>query len=295
MEKIAVVIVTHNRKDMLQQVLSGVFAQTRAVDRVFLIDNASTDGTTDMVREKHGSNESLVYVPNVNTGSAGGFATGVKAAYEWGVEWVWCLDDDVVPDADCLEKMLVHQHVSKCIHPSKSDINGKEFVWENTYDPQMIRVTVFGENVSFKHGKEITFVHIGCFEGMLIHRSIIEKIGFPDPRFFTAGDDVAYGFCASLYTNVSFVRDAHIKRLVSFDTNTITPKYLYYATRNQFLLKEYSQKYHLFKPLLFYPYLIWFAMYASIKQTIRNGSLKTVYYIWKGILDGARGKFYNID
>lgn len=295
MEKVAVVIVTHNRKELLLQVLTGVFAQTHPIDRVFIVDNASTDGTKEKVQELYGSNEQLVYMSNQNTGSAGGFATGVSAAYEWGVDWVWCLDDDVVPDVNCLEMMLKYKDVSACIHPSKSDRNGKEFIWENTYDPQMIRVTVFGKNVSFANGKDVTFVHIGCFEGMLIRRNIVEKIGFPDPRFFTAGDDVAYGFLASLYTNVSFVRDAHITRLVSFDTNTITPRYLYYATRNQFLLKEYSEKYGLFKASLFYPYLIWFALYASVKQTFRNGSLKTVYYIWKGVIDGMRKKFYKLD
>jgi rhamnopyranosyl-N-acetylglucosaminyl-diphospho-decaprenol beta-1,3/1,4-galactofuranosyltransferase len=293
-QKIAAVVVAHNRKALLTQGLTGIFNQTRPIDRVFVIDNASTDGTHAVLQDAYGSDERFVYVLNENTGSAGGFHEGVKRAYEWGADWVWLMDDDVCPDSDCLESMLAHKEVSQCIHPSKSDVRGKEFIWENTYDPSMIRVAIFNENISFNNGKGIVFVHIGCFEGMLIHRDIIARIGFPDPRFFTAGDDVAYGFLASLYTNVSFVRDAHITRLVSFDTNTITPKYLYYATRNQFLLKEYSERYHLFKPQLFYPYLIWFALYASVKQTFRNGSLKTVWYIWKGFADGMRGKFYKI-
>lgn len=292
--KLAAVVVTHNRKDLLQKSLDGLFGQTKVLDHIFLIDNASTDGTKELIENKYADNETLVYVANKNTGSAGGFHEGVKRAYESGTDWIWCMDDDVVADADCLETMLTYESVSKCIHPSKTDINGKEFIWENTYDPQMIRVSVFGSNISFNHGKDIVFVHIGCFEGMLIHRSIVDQIGFPDPRFFTAGDDVTYGFMASLYTNVSFVRDAHITRLVSFDTNTITPKYLYYATRNQFLLKEYSQRYGLFKPMLFYPYLLWFACYASLKQTFRNGSLKTVWYIWKGVIDGIRGRWYQL-
>ncbi|RMG35011.1 MAG: glycosyltransferase, partial [Methanobacteriota archaeon] len=42
---IAAVIVTFNRKEMLIRCLEGIFSQTRPVSAIFIIDNASTDGT----------------------------------------------------------------------------------------------------------------------------------------------------------------------------------------------------------------------------------------------------------
>ena len=41
-----------------------------------------------------------------NTGGAGGFYTGVKFAYENGADWVWTMDDDVVPNYECLEELM---------------------------------------------------------------------------------------------------------------------------------------------------------------------------------------------
>jgi rhamnopyranosyl-N-acetylglucosaminyl-diphospho-decaprenol beta-1,3/1,4-galactofuranosyltransferase len=290
--KTAAIVVTFNRKELLEKAVTGILEQTKPVDKIFLIDNDSTDGTKEIVQQKFSDPNIFVYVKQQNTGSAGGFATGAKMAYEWGADWIWFLDDDVSPKPNCLEIMLGYENISKCIHPSKHDLHGKEFIWESVYDPAMVKVT-FLNNTSFNDGKDFTFVNIGCFEGMLIHRKVVEKIGFPDPRFFTAGDDVAYGFLASLYTNVIFVRDAMITKLLPL-AGEIKPQYLYYATRNQFLLKGYSEKYGLFKGRLFYPHLLFFAFYSSIKQTIRNRSIKTLWYIWRGIFDGFRGRFYKL-
>lgn len=289
--KIAAIVVTYNRKKMLQDCLRGIIKSDRSLDRIFVIDNGSTDGTREMVNEVYGSNEKIEYLRQKNSGSAGGFYTGAKAAYEWGADWIWFLDDDVMPEPTCLEKMLKYQHVSHCIHPSKRDIHNIEFMWESIFDPSTGRMS-FLENISFKNGKDFTFVNIGCFEGMLMHRDVVEKIGFPDPRFFIVADDALYGFLASLYTNVIFIKDATIVKLVSFNFQ-ITPQFLYYAIRNQFIIKEYLKKLGLFKKL-FYIYFSLFVVYALTKHTIRIGSIRTPYYVIKGIIDGIRGKFYKL-
>lgn len=289
--KIAAIVVTYNRKELLKQAVEGILRQERPVDQIFVIENASTDGTEEAFKKELGANPLITYVKLAeNTGSAGGFYEGAKRAYEWGADWIWFLDDDIYPTPSCLEGMLKYQNISKCIHPSKKDLHGKEFIWENLYDPAICRASFFPENISFNNGKDFTFVNIGCFEGMLIHRDIVGKIGFPDPRFFTAGDDTGYGFLASLYTNVIYVRDACITKLLPL-SGQIKPAYLYYAVRNEFILKEYSQRYGLFKAHFFYPFLISFCLYTSIKQTIRNRSLKTIWYVWKGFFHGLRGRF----
>jgi hypothetical protein len=45
MPTVAAALVTYNRKDLLVEAIDAVFAQTHPVERLFVVDNASTDGT----------------------------------------------------------------------------------------------------------------------------------------------------------------------------------------------------------------------------------------------------------
>ena len=48
-ESVAVVVVTYNRADLLARMLDGLAAQTRLPDAVFVVDNASTDHTREVL------------------------------------------------------------------------------------------------------------------------------------------------------------------------------------------------------------------------------------------------------
>lgn len=50
-EKVCAVIVTYNRKELLRECLKAVLGQTRPPDHILVVDNASTDGTLEMLRE----------------------------------------------------------------------------------------------------------------------------------------------------------------------------------------------------------------------------------------------------
>lgn len=290
--KIAVIVVTYNRSKLIAECLRGILDQTRPVDQIFLIDNNSTDNTSELFNNEFSNYKNISYTKlKQNTGSAGGFNFGVDLAYKAGYDWMWFLDDDITPENNCLSKMLEYQNISGCIHPSKYDINKKEFLWEPIFDPAIGRAS-FLNNISFKNGKDFTFVNIGCFEGMLIKRDVIKKIGLPDPRFFIAGDDTLYGFVASLFTNVIFVKEAKIRKLLPFNYGT-SAIFLYYSTRNIFLIKEYLKKYELYKAVLFNWYFILYIISISTKQAIRSGTpIKSIFYIVRAVIDGIKGKYY---
>ena len=48
--KVIAVVVTYNRRDLLLESLAAVLGQTRAPDKVIVVDNASEDGTAAAVR-----------------------------------------------------------------------------------------------------------------------------------------------------------------------------------------------------------------------------------------------------
>ena len=71
---ITAVVVSFNRVAILGSVLDALARQTRPVDRVIVVDNASTDGAPELVREHYPSVD--LFETGGNLGGAGGFASG---------------------------------------------------------------------------------------------------------------------------------------------------------------------------------------------------------------------------
>src|SRR5881227_1028098 len=103
-ERVCAVVVTHNRVELLRRCLSALAGQTVPVERVLVIDNASTDGTADVVRDEFPSVK-LVRLEH-NVGGAGGFHEGMRRAHEAGFDWIWLMDDDTLASDDALEQLL---------------------------------------------------------------------------------------------------------------------------------------------------------------------------------------------
>src|ERR1700733_9707644 len=81
--RVGVVVVTFNRKKLLQETLECIRSQTYPIFRVIVVDNLSTDGTREFLRE---SCDGLInpLLMERNMGGAGGFSTGIEHAYRLG-------------------------------------------------------------------------------------------------------------------------------------------------------------------------------------------------------------------
>ena len=102
--RVAAVVVTYNRRDLLLESLAAVLGQTRAPDKVIVVDNASEDGTAAAVRGQFPS----VHLAELrrNSGGAGGFAGGMALALADGADLIWLMDDDTVPEPGALNALL---------------------------------------------------------------------------------------------------------------------------------------------------------------------------------------------
>ena len=93
MNSICIVVVTWNRLEMLKACVAAAEKNAATAD-ILVVDNASTDGTGEWLTSQSGIN---VLSLTENTGGAGGFAAGMKWAYDRGYGWMWIMDDEVVP------------------------------------------------------------------------------------------------------------------------------------------------------------------------------------------------------
>ena len=69
---------------------------------MLVVDNASTDGTGEWLQTQPVTAETLAE----NTGGAGGFSHGLERAVESGADLAWLMDDDGLPEPDCLKLLL---------------------------------------------------------------------------------------------------------------------------------------------------------------------------------------------
>ena len=105
--KICAVVVTYNRKMVLKRCIDALLGQTRPVDLIFVVDNASTDGTEQMLRREYARSSRVKYVNlGENLGGSGGFHHGVQYALRADFDWMWLMDDDCLPAENCLEILL---------------------------------------------------------------------------------------------------------------------------------------------------------------------------------------------
>ncbi len=204
--RIAIVIVTFNRTALLGELLDSAARLTTAPWRIIVVDNASTDGTADVVEAKRDDfPEGLLVYHRLerNTGGAGGFSAGTGLALELGADWLWLMDDDVEILPDALDVFAPWMARFKCLHGRRYDVDGTDFYWQAKFN-QWLGVPLPYSIRTFDHeGYAIT--NSGTFEGMMIHADIVRAIGLPDPRFFISWDDAIYGWLAAQHTPVAYV------------------------------------------------------------------------------------------
>jgi GT2 family glycosyltransferase len=286
--RVAAVIVTFNRKQYVLSCLNAVLAQTYPVAKIFLIDNASTDGTAALLASAGYLQHALVAYVRLpeNIGGAGGFHEGLRLAVEDGFDWYWVLDDDVEPALDALQAQLAHRDISGCIHPLVLYDDGSAHEWEHILDPYTTH-QIGLHNLSFRNGKSWCPMHVACFEGMLVSADVLTHAGLPEPDFFLSGDDGMFGFRASLYTNVIYVRSAVFVKKIK-PTAQLTPLKLYYDLRNRFLLRRKLSRIIVFPPYSRYIFLcfMFFVTFDTLKRSFSIATVRAAALAW---LDGARG------
>jgi GT2 family glycosyltransferase len=105
--RVVAVVVTWNRRELLQESLAAVHGQTHAPAAIVVVDNASDDGTTELLGSAYAAELGLDVVGlRENTGGAGGFAVGVERALVHHPDLVWLLDDDTVPTPTAAEELV---------------------------------------------------------------------------------------------------------------------------------------------------------------------------------------------
>lgn len=118
-------------------------------------------------------------------------------------DWIWCMDDDVFPREDCLETLLnvAERHEKLGIVCPHRLMSGKTFVGEaktlNLTNPFSDMHNDMLTAQELESNETIGIVGM-AFEGPLIRKEVVEKIGLPNKELFILYDDTDYSYRAVL-------------------------------------------------------------------------------------------------
>lgn len=185
--KIAAVVVTYNRKELLCRCLQALQNQQNPNLDILVIDNASTDGTRQAVETL-----ALPQIRYMNTGrnlgGAGGFSYGVRAAAQSGYEYLWLMDDDTLPEPESLQAFL---QADSELQGHYGWLSSRALTPEGEDQPMnRQRVTPYRDIAGYEQ-KLIPSV-MASFVSLFLRTETVRSFGLPIAEFFIWSDDWEY-------------------------------------------------------------------------------------------------------
>ncbi|WP_445338216.1 glycosyltransferase [Clavibacter sp. CFBP 8614] len=189
--RVVAVVVAWNRRDLVVETLAALAAQTARLHEVVVIDNASTDGSADVIRERF-PDVALTTLPT-NTGGAGGFTAGIERALTaHDAELVWLMDDDTVPDPTALEELLR----ARAAAPRGTVVLASAVRWTDGRPHPMntprTRPSASRRSIARAAEHGCTPVRTASFVSMMIEADAIRAHGLPMADYFLWNDDFEY-------------------------------------------------------------------------------------------------------
>ena len=283
---ISVILNTNRRADTLE-CLESLFHNSYSNQAVIVLDNHSTDGSVNAIREAYPQVQLIEL--DENLGYAGNNNVGIQAAMEQGADWVLVLNEDVILDADCLSKLveigesdskigivgpLVYHHNEPMVIQSAGGLLGQH--WESIH---------VGKNEldqgQFTAPRPVEWIS-GC--AILVRRAAIEQAGMLDKNYFIYWEETEWcirlGGAGWKIVNVPQAKVWHKGVQRNYQPK---PSFTYYGTRNHLLTLAKHKA----------PLRAWMFTWLQILRTLVSWSIKSKWRsrrehrdaMWKGIVD----------
>jgi GT2 family glycosyltransferase len=295
---VASVTVATNAAHLLPRQLEALRRQSRALDEIVIVDNASRDGTAEMLAANY-PEVTVLRLPE-NRGVGGGYAAGLAhAANAKKHDWIWLLDDDSIPAQAGLENLLVGlQHLG-------DRIGDTAILAPVCVD---LKTSVEYPGLSWRNGRllptpcdpiqPLSFVDGVISSGSLVSRVAVEAVGLPRADFFM--DFVDYEYCLRMRRHgfrIAVVRDCVLDHEIGAQTNfnvlgrkvswsDHAPWREYYIARN-----ETFTLWHEYPTLATRAFVVDRRARHAIRVVLfGKEKLACLNMIWRGFKDGLIGR-----
>ena len=248
---IAAVVVTYNRLALLKECLDAISRQTYQVYKMVVVNNASTDGTTEFL-QKIDNKHLFVKSFEKNIGGAGGFAEGIAIAAKMGVDAIWIMDDDTIPQTDALDNL---------IRTSKREDNigfvSSKVIWT---DGNIHQMNIPGYVNHYDLGGGLYAIRSASFVSLLVPSKVVKEVGLPYREFFIWVDDAEFtarivkaGYKGYLTTSSIVTHKTTTNYGASIKTATLESAWKFYYYMRNGMFASRGEK----------PWIVWFFKYLN--------------------------------
>jgi N-acetylglucosaminyl-diphospho-decaprenol L-rhamnosyltransferase len=213
---LGIVVVSWNTRDLLRDCLKSVQASESVTYRVIVVDNASADGSADMVRQAFP--DVMVIANDDNRGFPAANNQGFRAlGFELGCgddvpRYALALNPDTVLPPDALHDMVAYMDADERIGaagPKLIMLDGKlDTACRRSFPtPELSFYWMIGLSRLFPHSRRfgrynMTYLDpdqetevdsvVGAF--MVVRRAAIQRVGLFDETFFMYGEDLDWAY-----------------------------------------------------------------------------------------------------
>lgn len=218
--ELSVVIVNYNVKHFLEQCLHSVQKASKNINvEIFVVDNNSVDGSTQLVREK------FPFVQLIENKQNVGFSKANNQAIRQATgKYILLLNPDTVVEEDTFSKIIHFMND----HPDAGGLGVKMIDGKGNFLPESKRglptpwvafSKIFGLSKLFPKSKKFGKYHLSYLDEneihevdvlagafMLLRKTVLEKVGLLDETFFMYGEDIdlSYRITQGGYKNYYF-------------------------------------------------------------------------------------------
>jgi GT2 family glycosyltransferase len=291
--KVSTVVLNWNAKEVLRECLESLQQSAFPLHRVIVVDNASADGSVEMVKDLF---PNVTVIENSeNLGAPGGRNVGLKAALQEQIDYLYTLDNDLIIEPSTIGELVrfmeSHPEVgctgSIIYYADRRDVifNAGHYI---DWSQNLVRSRGMNQRDKgqLEECGEVDYVGTGA---MLTRSRVFQEIGFLDAGFIGYGyEDTDFGVRIRKrgYKVICYSRSKVWHRPFS-GVGRYSFKKKYLESRNAIrFLRMYGTRRSW---VTFSFYAIAGLGYAAIREGLR-GNIMGVVGKAKGLYDGLRGK-----
>ncbi len=239
MPHVAVVLLSFNRRDDTVACLESLRRVRWPQLTTFVVDNASTDGSLEVIRRDF---PEVVLIPSEeNLGFAEGNNVAMRAAMAAGTDYVLLLNNDTIADEGLVEALVEEARRrpdAGALCPMIYYVDPPDRIWYAgaRFDPRAVHN---GRHTGYREqdtGQYQSVREIGRATGaaMFVPRGVLEEVGYLDGRLFIQVEDVEWSLRArAAGYRILFVPAAKVWHHVSMTMGgERAPDTAYYEMRN---------------------------------------------------------------
>jgi hypothetical protein len=295
-KRVGIVICNYNKADTVLECIKCILEQKYNDFDVYVVDNASTDGSAEVIRKKYGDKVELI-VNEENLGGSGGFNTGLRRAYSKGYQYLMCVDNDAMLDENAVGNLVEFLDSHDEVGMAASKIYNLE-------DPDYIQQ--FGQRIDFEYFcTEVPYLNVledgtmpeylyvdsvaAC--SLMVRRTTIDKIGYLPEENFLYWDDTEWCYlCNKAGMKVASVGTSQALHAMGARREDVNTFPTYYAWRNWIrFFSKYTPIEKRDKMVETFLDSIFLIVYAGIHKC-ENNKTKTVMLAYDDAIHGVTGK-----